>query len=250
MGKWIEGAEKAIAQTVLVANTGKLRRMAQSSTIALRDGSQECVRVSVSLFPDSCPMVVNVKYNVAPPLVGAVFDSQRFNPGDNFDNDQIDDMYDINNYYNITENILNDVLTNITLSAISLGTWWDSVLVVTTRYQATYSFANPINLILPYSICFAAATVFAIIAIWSLWQTGTPAADGGFLQIMMATRGNTEMEKLVLQEKRTTIDNMSNELRNLKIRYGELISRDISEIEERRLGFGTVEETVSLRKRR
>jgi hypothetical protein len=150
---------------------------------------------------------------------------------------------------NLTESLLNDVLTNITLSAISLGTWWDNVPITTMRYQSTYSFANPLNLILPYSICLAAAIFVAAIAIWSLWQNGVPAADGGFLQIMIATRGNTEMERLVLRERTTAINNISQELQNLKIRYGELVSEDVLGVVGRRLGFGTVEETVSLKKK-
>jgi hypothetical protein len=251
MDQSIESADKATTQIIQVANKGKSQRMARLYTIAFRDslGSAGCVWESVSRSLDYRPLNVNVKYNVAPPLVGTLFDRQRFNTKDSYDNEEIDMFYDINSYYNITEDILNDVLTNITLSAISLGTWWDRVPVTTTRYQATHSFANPLNLILPYSICLAAATVFATIAIWSLWQNDTPAVDGGFLQIMMATRGSTEMEKLVVREGSTTIDNISDELKNLKVRYGELIGDDVLGVEERILGFGKVEETVSLRKR-
>ncbi|KAH4276439.1 hypothetical protein HBI70_071390 [Parastagonospora nodorum] len=125
---------------------------------------------------------------------------------------------------NITEGLLNGVLTKITLSALSLGTWWDMVPVATTRYLIIYSFAKPNNLILPYSIFLAAATIFAVIAIWSLWQNGIPAADGGFF--------------------------ISKELKSLEIRYGELAIEEVLEIEERKLGFGTVEETVSFRRGR
>jgi hypothetical protein len=107
-----------------------------------------------------------------------------------------------------------------------------------------------LNLILPYSICLAAATVYAAIAIWSLWRNGLPAADGGFLQIMTATRGNTEMERLVLRDRPMSMENMSKELKGLKIRYGELVGEDVLGVEGRRMGFGTVEETVSLRKRK
>jgi hypothetical protein len=161
-----------------------------------------------------------------------------------------DDQYHLQLDLSITEDLLNSVLTNLTLSAISFGTWWDKVPVTTTRYQSTYSFANPLNLILPYSICLAAVTLFAGIAIWSLWRNGIPAADSGFLQITMATRGNTEMERLVMQEKLMATDSMPEELRNLKIRYGELVGEDVLGVQGRRLGFGTVEETVSVRKRK
>jgi hypothetical protein len=189
-------------------------------------------------------LTTNAKYDAVPPLKGSVFDIQRFNI--------ISDGGGTNLRYdrNITEDLLNSVLTNTTLSAISLGTWWDMVPVTTTRYQSTYSLASPLNLILPYSICLAAAILFAAIAIWSLWRNGIPAADGGFLQIMMATRGNTEMERLVLKDRLAAIDNMSKELKSLKIRYGELVGDDVLGVEGMRLGFGTVEETVSLRKKR
>jgi hypothetical protein len=178
-------------------------------------------------------------------LKGTVFHWTRFVRPDPWGG-----VYDPRDALDLTEAMLNDVLTNLTLSAISLGTWWDMVPVHTTRYQSTYSFANPLNLILPYSICLAAAILFAAIAIWSLWRNGIPAADGGFLQIMTATRGNTILERLVLKEEFVAIDNMSDELKSLKIRYGELVGEDVLGVEGRRLGFGTVEETVSLRKRR
>jgi hypothetical protein len=179
------------------------------------------------------------------PLRATVFDPKRFDPIDDHDC-----LFDPRTDPDITEDLLNSVLTNLTLSAISLGTWWNMVPVTFMRYQSTYSFANPLNLILPYSFCFAAAFFFAAIATWSLWRNGIPAADGGFLQIMMATRGNTVMERLVLEERLVAVDSISKELKSLKIRYGELIAEDALRVEGRRLGFGTVEETMSLRKRR
>jgi hypothetical protein len=181
------------------------------------------------------------------PLIGTVFQPARF---DSSREPSIYDCDDPREDLELTEALLNDVLTNITLSAISLGTWWAMVPVNVTRYQSTYSFANPLNLILPYSICLAAATIFAAIAIWSLSRNGTPAADGGFLQIMTATRGNTKMERLVLQEQLIIIENMSAELKSLEVRYGELVSQDVLEPEGRIIGFGTKEETVSLRKQK
>ncbi|CAN9172212.1 unnamed protein product [Alternaria sp. RS040] len=114
---------------------------------------------------------------------------------------------------NVTEDLLNSVSTNIT-------------------------------------ICLVAAITFAAIAIWSLSRNGTPAADGGFLQIMTATRGNAEMERLVLREKLTAVEDMSVELKALKVRYGELVGEDVVGVDGRTVGFGTIEETISLRKRK
>jgi hypothetical protein len=146
--------------------------------------------------------------------------------------------------------MLNEALANITISAISLGTWWDMVPVTTTRYRSTYLLSNPLNLILPYSICLAAATIFVAIAIWSLWHNRAPAADGGFLQIMMATVGDTKMSRAILREQVAAIDDMSDELKSLKIRYGELVEEDKFDVGNRRFGFGTTDEINSLRKRR
>jgi hypothetical protein len=113
-----------------------------------------------------------------------------------------------------------------------------------TTYRNTYQFSHKKNLVLPYSICLGVAIVFAIIALWSLHQNGIPVADGGFLQVMMATRGDTQMERLVLKDGITAVDDMSKELGSLKVRYGELVSQ------EKRMGFGTTDETLALRKRK
>jgi len=142
--------------------------------------------------------------------------------------------------------MLNEVLANITISAISLGTWWDMVPVTSTRYRSTYNLSNPLNLILPYSICLAAATIFIAIAIWSLWRNRAPAADGCFLQIMTATVGDTKMGRAVLEEGVATIDDISDELKGLRIRYGELDDENILGARGKRLGFGTVDQTISL----
>jgi hypothetical protein len=176
-------------------------------------------------------------------LKGTVFHTARFN------SQQTDFTYDPRDSLNISEAMLNEVLANITISAISLGTWWDMVPVTSTRYRSTYMLSNPLNLILPYSICLAAATVFMAIAIWCLWRNRAPAVDGGFLQIMMATVGDTQMGRVILEEKVAAIDDMSDELKSLRIRYGGLINEDIA-VGGKRFGFGTVEETVSLSKSR
>jgi hypothetical protein len=65
---------------------------------------------------------------------------------------------------------------------------------------------------------------------------------------MMATRGRTEMERLVLKEGLIGSEKATQELMGLKVRYGELVSVDAMK-EDRIWGFGTVEETVSRRKR-
>jgi hypothetical protein len=148
---------------------------------------------------------------------------------------------------NVTEASLNDLLTNITISLMALDLWTDDVNVTTTAYRNTYDFSRRINLILPYALCLAFGLLIVGLGLCSLWHNGVPASDG-FMQVMVATRGRTEMERLVLKESLVGSEKASQELMGLKVRYGELVSVDTIK-EDRVWGFGTVEETVSIRKR-
>jgi hypothetical protein len=61
---------------------------------------------------------------------------------------------------------------------------------------------------------------------------------------MMATRGDTLMERLVLKGGNLTADEVLKDMGRLKIRYGELV------MQEGRMGFGTVDETLALKERK
>jgi hypothetical protein len=91
--------------------------------------------------------------------------------------------------------------------------------------------------------------VFSVVALWSLWRNGSAVTDGGFVQVMLATRGDTEMERLAVQEGCTSADNMSQELKQIKLRYGQLTVGQQGEADDVRMGFGTVDETISVKKR-
>jgi hypothetical protein len=148
---------------------------------------------------------------------------------------------------NVTEAGLNELLTNITFSLMSLNLWTDDVNVTTTSYRNTYDFSHKINLVLPYALCLAVGLPIVALGVWSLQSNGVPATDG-FMQVMMATRGRTEMEKLVLEQEMVYTDKASNKLRNLKVRFGELVTDNIVK-EERAFGFGTAVETVGIKRR-
>lgn len=69
------------------------------------------------------------------------------------------------------------------------------------------------------------------------------------MQIMMATRGPTEMERLAVENGLVDAKKTPKELRSLRVRYGELILEN--GVERKNVwGFGTAEETESLRKKR
>ena len=122
------------------------------------------------------------------------------------------------------------------------------VPVTSTRYRNTYTLGNPLNLILLYSTCLAADAVFVGIAIWSLWHNRVPAADGSFLQIMMATVGDTDMSRIIMEERKAAVHDMFDELESLSIRYGELADKDTFGVGGKRWEFGIADEIISVRK--
>lgn len=186
-------------------------------------------------------MIIEISHE----LEGTIFDVSRFNESNRLSLKYGED----GTYIKITEALLNEALTNITVSALSLGTWWRMTPVSFIRYQNTYRFSNHLYLILPYGVSIGLAMVFTIVALWSCWRNDNAATDGGFIQIMLATRGATEMERLVLKEGCTSADNMPQELKQLKLRYGQLTVGQNIGVDEIRMGFGTVDETICLKKR-
>jgi hypothetical protein len=153
-----------------------------------------------------------------------------------------------NSSINLTEAALNELLTNVTISLMTLDIWTDNVDVNWTVYYNTYDFSQPANLIVPYALCLAFGLLIVALGLRSLWLNGVPATDG-FMQVMIATRGRTEMETMVLQEELVDPSKASKELKNLKVRYGELVVEDAMD-GKRVWGFGTAEETISLRKKK
>ncbi|KAF2823394.1 hypothetical protein CC86DRAFT_298749, partial [Ophiobolus disseminans] len=189
--------------------------------------------------------------SAAPSLRGTVFDKSRNERMKNQTNvlAAYVGMWDPRSKLDVSEKTLNAALSNITISALTQGTWRGDVSVRTTRYQSTYVFLHRVNMIVPYSVCLVVAFVFGLVAMWSLWRNGVAATDGGFLQVMMATRGSTEMERLVLKEGPVATDQVSEELKRLRARYGELVIGGEAE-GVKRVGFGSSGETIELRKRR
>jgi hypothetical protein len=126
---------------------------------------------------------------------------------------------------NVIEASLNELLTNITFSLARLKLCTDNnVTVNTTEYLNTDDFSRPSNLILPYALCLAAGLIIVALGLWSMWQNGVSASDG-FMKVMMATRGRTQMERLVLEQSGEfgDVDKASKMLKELKVRYCELV---------------------------
>ena len=87
-------------------------------------------------------------------------------------------------------------------------------------------------------------------------MNGETAEDGDFLQIMMITREDTEMDRLPRKVKVDGQEMDKKSLLNLKLRYGKMVGENGSteahsswNVLERSVFFETVQETDSLRRR-
>lgn len=175
-------------------------------------------------------------------LDNSVFNPQRYNRTRNLDSLRGVDPRD---GLNISEDMLNEFLTNVSISALSLDTWKERVPMNLTEYRGTYQFSRPRNLIIPYALAIGFALAFVGIGMWSLMQNGVSAVDGGFLHVVTATTGRTEMERVIV-ENHVEGDSVAKEVLNMKIRYGELV--DGEGVGTGRAGFGMVEETRPLKR--
>jgi hypothetical protein len=143
----------------------------------------------------------------------------------------------------MTENSINELLANVTISALSLNTWFTNVTVNNTEFRNVYRFSFPVNLVVPYATCLAATLVFVVIGLNALRLNGVPATDGGFLQILMTTTGDTVLNRAAAEASRTS-NGAPKELLDIKVRYAKLNKGSATG-----LGFGTVEETTALERK-
>lgn len=152
---------------------------------------------------------------------------------------------------NITEDGLNQLLGNLTLSMIpSLGLWSETVNVTKSLSQNVFSFSHPINLILPYFLSLLLALPLLIIGTFALIQNGVPATDGGFIQILSTTTGSPILQRVAAGNCLAGEEHPSKQLRELKVRYGELVDLQVQVGGNfvRRAGFGTEDEVGPLKK--
>lgn len=166
-------------------------------------------------------------------LRGTIFDPTRFDPVDFRDSSPSSSLA-------ITESILNDALASITLASLTLGLWSRPVDVTSAQTRNVHRFERPVLLLVPYGAALLVCGIAAAAALCSLRYNG-------FAQVMLATRGDSEMQRLALASGERAADNMSDDLKALRVRYGE-ISRNEPNVS--RMGFGTAEETVVARRRR
>lgn len=104
-----------------------------------------------------------------------------------------------------------------------------------------------------------------VVGYWALCKNGVPATDNGFLQVVMTTRGNRELDQLAAGGCLGGKNNVPERLEKLEVVFGELTAskngdgladgndRSVMDNPEARgialAGFGSKDEVVPLRKR-
>jgi hypothetical protein len=125
----------------------------------------------------------------------------------------------------IDQDILNEMLQNITLSLMNTFPLWSiEVNATQTVFRNVYSFSNKLNLLLPYYVSLAVALPLLALGGLSLYQNGVSATDGGFLQILTTTSTSKALNAAASGGALGGQESVPEELRDLKIRYGELIT--------------------------
>ena len=149
-------------------------------------------------------------------------------------------------FFDISEEGLNQALVNITLSVMTaFGLWNTTTNATITQSINIYKFSKPPNLLVPYFLCLAVTLPSLVLGMIVLRRNGVSASDNSFIQLITTSTGSKELEKAAAGVCLGGAENASTQLKELKIRFGELLDGQ-RKYGVRRAGFGTVEETLPL----
>ena len=155
--------------------------------------------------------------------------------------------------YTITPELLNQALLNITLSVIvDFGWWKTSVDATQWKPINIYTFSKPGNLYIPYFLSLVLSIPILILGAFALHRNGVAAMDGGFIQLVTTSTGSKALDKAAAGGCLGGNESVTEELKELKIRFGELVDARSEDVGDNNLvmraGFGTEEETTALKK--
>ena len=130
----------------------------------------------------------------------------------------------------------NELLINTTISALALNQRFDIVNGTETRTFNIYRFENKLAFFLPYGLSLALAIPILALGLVALYvqNHGVSAINGGFMQLLMTTTGRGSLEAVVTRGSGTLggYENVSEELRGMEGRFGELVELSGDEIKE------------------
>ena len=130
---------------------------------------------------------------------------------------------------------------------VAYGQWNTTANATQTTTTNIYSFSQPLNLILPYFISLAIALPFILIGMLALVKNGVSATDGSFMQIITTSTGSAILDKAAAGGCLGGDESVPQELKDLRIRFGEMVGGGGAEM-VKRAGFGAEDEVTSLKK--
>jgi len=130
----------------------------------------------------------------------------------------------------------NELLINTTISALALNERFDTVNGTETRTFNVYRFENKLAFFLPYGLSLALAIPILVLGLIALYvqNHGVSAISGGFMQLLMTTTGRGSLEAAITRGSGTLggYENVSQELRGMEVRFGELVDLSGDEVKE------------------
>ncbi|KAH8597659.1 hypothetical protein B0O99DRAFT_508321 [Bisporella sp. PMI_857] len=150
--------------------------------------------------------------------------------------------------FNITQDLINEYLFNLTLSIMTAYGQWKTTVNATQSISINiYTFSQPLNLILPYFISLGITLPFIFVGFLALLKNGVSATDGSFMQIITTSTGSAILDRAAAGGCLGGDESVPKELKDLRIKFGEIISRgDPGTV--KRAGFGAEGEVTNLRK--
>lgn len=123
------------------------------------------------------------------------------------------------------------------MSAVMAYNYWSTQVNATiVDLVNVYSFSNPLSLILPYFVTLTVALPFMVLGFLALLRNGVSATDGGFMQIITTSTGSAVLDRAAAGGCLGGDESVPEELRDLKIQFGEFIGRGGAGV--KRAGFG------------
>ncbi|KAL2063523.1 hypothetical protein VTL71DRAFT_5328 [Oculimacula yallundae] len=175
---------------------------------------------------------------------GTVIDSTRFN--DAFG--RYSPSENAHPSFNITQDLMNEYLFNITTSMmLAYGSWTTTVNATRLTSHNVYAFSQPLSLLLPYFITLFISLPFVVIGCLSLFKNGVSALDGSFTQIITTSTGSAVLDRAAAGGCLGGNESLPDELKNMEIRFGEFVGRD-DPGRIKRAGFGVEGEIKTLEK--
>ncbi|PVH86481.1 hypothetical protein DL98DRAFT_407196, partial [Cadophora sp. DSE1049] len=147
--------------------------------------------------------------------------------------------------FKITQDLLNEMLMNVTMSTITAYGFWNTTVKATVdNFINVYRFSRPLNLIVPYPASLLVALPFIVMGLWALYQNGVPAIDGGFIQLITTSTGSRNLQNAAAGGCLGASENAPLALKKLRVRYGEIMGSEENRKGKvvKRAGFGTEDE--------